>query len=354
MTASTGTAPGRIFMSYRREETAYPAAWLFDRLASHFGRDQVFKDVNSIELGDDFVEVINTAVGSCEVLLALIGSRWLTITDQDGHRRLDNPDNYVRLEVETALTRDVRVIPILVDEARIPRADELPASLAKLARLQALELSPGRLEADTRQLLSVLDRTIGEARERARQVRVSSAAWLVDTGFIILVVTLCIIAMEALIRPRTLLLWPWWAIVVASMLGIGVTLGGVRQYAVPASILLCVLTWHAVYSISVLVTSESVYSNQVADLSTECTVAAIISVALCGWVLVLLHKGIRNVNLFLAISMGCLSVSLALAAVAFHTGRAGVWSAVGVTTLATAVGVILTLIREHWPRSTSS
>src|SRR5437764_2802207 len=96
MSASTGEVPGRIFMSYRREDTAYPAAWLFDRLASHFGRDQVFKDVDSIELGDDFFEVITTAVGSCEVLLALIGSRWLTITDQEGHRRLNNPGDFVR------------------------------------------------------------------------------------------------------------------------------------------------------------------------------------------------------------------------------------------------------------------
>ena len=87
MTASTGVVPGRIFMSYRREDTAYAAGWLFDRLARHFGRDQVFKDVDSIELGDNFVEVITTAVGSCEVLLALIGSRWLTVADRNGQRR---------------------------------------------------------------------------------------------------------------------------------------------------------------------------------------------------------------------------------------------------------------------------
>ena len=78
MSASTGEVPGRIFMTYRREDTAYPAAWLFDRLASHFGRDQVFKDIDSIELGDDFVEVITAAVGSCDALLALIGDRWLS------------------------------------------------------------------------------------------------------------------------------------------------------------------------------------------------------------------------------------------------------------------------------------
>ena len=169
MSASTGEVPGRIFMTYRREDTAYPAAWLFDRLASHFGRDQVFKDIDSIELGDDFVEVITAAVGSCDALLALIGDRWLSSTGRDGQRRLDDPDDFVRLEIEAALARNVRVIPILVEGAQMPRADELPTSLARLARRQALELSPARFDADTRRLLMVLDRTVAQAKERARQ-----------------------------------------------------------------------------------------------------------------------------------------------------------------------------------------
>ncbi len=156
--ASAGSVPGRIFMSYRREETSYSAGWLFDRLTSHFGRDQVFKDIDSIELGDDFVEKITTAVGSCDVLLALIGGRWLTVTSQEG-RRLDDPADFVRLEIEAALARNVRVIPILVDGARMPGADELPESLAKLARRQALELSPSRFDADTQRLLRELDRS---------------------------------------------------------------------------------------------------------------------------------------------------------------------------------------------------
>jgi hypothetical protein len=87
MAESTPVAQGRIFISYRREETAYPAGWLFDRLAHHFDGGQVFKDVDSIQPGDDFVEVIATAVGSCDVLLALIGAEWLTVTDEDGQRR---------------------------------------------------------------------------------------------------------------------------------------------------------------------------------------------------------------------------------------------------------------------------
>jgi TIR domain len=162
MTASTPGASGRIFISYRREETAYPAGWLFDRLAGHLGAGQVFKDVDSIQLGDDFVEVITTAVGSCDVLLALIGDQWLTIADEDGRRRLDSPEDFVRLEIETALTRNVLVIPILVEGARMPRADDLPASLAKLVRRQALELSPSRFDFDTSRLLRVLDRTLAQ------------------------------------------------------------------------------------------------------------------------------------------------------------------------------------------------
>jgi TIR domain len=164
MAESAAGSTGRIFISYRRDETAYPAGWLFDRLAQHFGSAQVFKDVDSIELGDDFVEVISRAVGSCDVLLALIGDQWLTITDLHGRRRLDDPDDFVRLEIEAALARKVRIIPILVDGANMPRADELPTGLSGLVRRQALELSPSRFEYDTSRLLKVLDATLAEMR----------------------------------------------------------------------------------------------------------------------------------------------------------------------------------------------
>ncbi|MDR6794635.1 hypothetical protein J2X12_004043 [Pseudarthrobacter oxydans] len=156
MAGSLPTASGRIFISYRREETAYPAGWLYDRLADRYGGGQVFKDVDSIQLGDDFVEAITRAVGSCDVVLVLIGDKWITIADEHGKRRLDDADDFVRLEIQAALTRNVRVIPILVDGARMPRADELPESLAKLVRRQALEFSPARFEFDTSRLFKVL------------------------------------------------------------------------------------------------------------------------------------------------------------------------------------------------------
>ena len=84
MAVSTPRTPGRIFISYRRDETDFPAGWLYEHLAAHFGPDQIFKDVDSIELGDDFAEVIADAVGACDVLLVLIGAQWLAITDEAG------------------------------------------------------------------------------------------------------------------------------------------------------------------------------------------------------------------------------------------------------------------------------
>ena len=163
MAEPVSSVPSRIFISYRREETAYPAGWLFDRLRAGFG-GQVFKDVHSIELGDDFVDKITTAVGSCDVLLALIGDRWLTITDEDGRRRIDDPDDFVRLEIEAALTRKIRVIPVLVGGARMPRADELPPALAGLERRQALELNPSRFDADMSRLEQALNKTLAEVQ----------------------------------------------------------------------------------------------------------------------------------------------------------------------------------------------
>jgi hypothetical protein len=174
----TRSTPSGIFISYRREDTAYPAGWLFDRLVDQYGRSQIFKDIDSIALGDDFVDVITNAVASTDVLLALIGDRWLTITDDQGSRRLDDPNDFVRLEIEAALAREVRVIPILVGGAQMPRVDELPPSLAQLTRRQALELSPSRFDFDTSRLLRVLDSTLGEVQPAPSQPEQRAPSWL--------------------------------------------------------------------------------------------------------------------------------------------------------------------------------
>jgi hypothetical protein len=138
----------RVFISYRRQETAWPARQLHDVLVAELGADRVFKDVDDIGSGDDFVEHIQSAVGSCQVLLVLIGPQWLTATDAKGARRLDDPQDFVRVELETALNRDdVRVIPILLDNAEMPTAQELPRGLAALARRQTVEIDPVSFDA---------------------------------------------------------------------------------------------------------------------------------------------------------------------------------------------------------------
>ena len=162
MTSSAPPAVNRIFICYRREETAAFAGWLSDVLKNHLGAGQVFKDVDAIQPGDDFVDAIATAVGSCAVLLALIGDRWLTITDKEGRHRLDDPEDYVRLEIGAALERGVRVIPVLVEGALMPRADQLPPPLAGLVRRQALKLTADRFGDEVRRLLGVLQNTLAD------------------------------------------------------------------------------------------------------------------------------------------------------------------------------------------------
>jgi len=149
----------RVFISYRRTDTAYPAGWLYDSLAERFGHAQVFKDVDSIGPGDDFVEAVTRAVSMCDVLLAVIGPKWLSAEDTSGGRRIDQPGDYVRIEIETALRRRVRVIPVLVDGATMPSADQVPSSLGGLTRRQAVELTPSRFGADLASLMWAIEST---------------------------------------------------------------------------------------------------------------------------------------------------------------------------------------------------
>ena len=125
-------AGGGIFVSYRRQESRDFAGRLADRLADRFGAGQVFIDVDTIEPGVVFAEAISGALAACKVLLAVIGPDWLTATDERGRRRLDDPDDLARLEIEASLAGSVRVIPVLVGGAAMPGRDDLPESLAGL------------------------------------------------------------------------------------------------------------------------------------------------------------------------------------------------------------------------------
>jgi hypothetical protein len=142
-----------VFISYRRGDTTGHAGRLYDALSARVGKRHVFMDVDTIRPGTDFVEHIEQAVGSCDLALILIGHRWTTGADAGQPSRLDDPHDFVRLEVASALARDdVRVIPVLVEGARMPRIEDLPDSLARLPRIQAFELSDQRWQHDVDEL----------------------------------------------------------------------------------------------------------------------------------------------------------------------------------------------------------
>jgi TIR domain len=150
-----------IFLSYRREDTSGHADRIYDHLVAHFGKDRVFMDIDTISPGDDFVEAIEHTFSSCAAFLVLIGKSWATVTDKQGRRRLDNPNDFVRMEVARGLATGVRVIPLLLDDAEMPDPEVLPEDLKKLAFRQALAMSRGqRFQNDMRLLIEVVDRAL--------------------------------------------------------------------------------------------------------------------------------------------------------------------------------------------------
>ena len=151
------TSTFRMFISYRRDDSSGYALGLQERLKERFGDGNVFMDVEGIRPGTDFVDVIGEALEECDVLLAVIGSTWMSCLDAQGRRRLEDPEDFVRLEVETALRRGIPVLPLLVQGASVPQGDQLPPSLSSLARRQALELSDRRWRADVGRLIEELE-----------------------------------------------------------------------------------------------------------------------------------------------------------------------------------------------------
>lgn len=148
-----------IFISYRREDSSGHAGRLYDAVSGRFGKQRVFMDVTDMEPGMDFAERIRTAVGNCEILLAIVGRDWSDARDDRGDRRLDDERDFVRLEIEAALVRpDVTVVPVLVREARLPRGDDLPPSLAGLSRRHAVRLDDDDWHDDVSHLLDALER----------------------------------------------------------------------------------------------------------------------------------------------------------------------------------------------------
>jgi len=131
----------QIFISYRRGDNAAVTGRIYDRLTQKFGDDSVFKDIDSIPLGVDFRQHIDDIVQECDVVLAVIGPRWAGDSEKVGDRRIDLPDDFVRLEIESALKRKIRVIPLLIDNASMPSAESLPESMRGLAQRHGITIS---------------------------------------------------------------------------------------------------------------------------------------------------------------------------------------------------------------------
>jgi len=175
--------PG-VFISYRRDDSGGYAGRLFDVLASRFGPDQTFMDLDDIKGGDDFTAVIGEKVSQCSALLAVIGDRWLTLKGPDGVRRLDAPGDFVRLEIAKALERGVRVIPVLVSGAVMPRAEDLPDGLRPLSVHQAVEVRDAHFHADADQLIELLQKTVPGLGVPTRRV----PRWLIPAAAVLVAV----------------------------------------------------------------------------------------------------------------------------------------------------------------------
>ena len=143
----------RIFISYRRDDSAGHAGRVFDRLKTEFGHDNLFMDVDAIPLGVNFVKYLGEQVGKCDVLLAIIGPAWLTLKHDDGSRRLDNPNDLVRVEIAAALARDIPVIPILLEGTRVPKAEVLPKELQELSQRHGLDVRHASFHSDMDKLV---------------------------------------------------------------------------------------------------------------------------------------------------------------------------------------------------------
>jgi hypothetical protein len=169
-----------IFISYRRDDSGGYAGRLFDILSTHFGRDHTYMDLDTIQGGDNFAAVIDEKLRQSDALLAIIGEQWLTIAAADGRRRLDAPGDFVRMEIAKALERKVRVIPVLVGGATMPRQEDLPAELRPLALHQAMDLRDAHFHADADLLINLLDKAVPGLDQtwemKSRQFKVPLAA----------------------------------------------------------------------------------------------------------------------------------------------------------------------------------
>jgi hypothetical protein len=185
----------KIFINYRREDSIGTAGRLRDRLAEAFGEESLFMDVDNIPAGVDFAADLNNQVTACRVFLAVIGPNWLDAKDESGVRRLDNPDDFVTIEIAAALARgDIRVIPVLVDNARMPKADKLPESIKPLVRRNAVELRNSQFRRDAEMLVARMREALVPTRSVAPgQEAAGPGKWRVPVVVVVAVALLLLI-----------------------------------------------------------------------------------------------------------------------------------------------------------------
>jgi len=158
---------GRVFISYRREDSSGYARAVYNELRGQLGPDNIFMDVDTLEPGVDFIKAIESAVGRCDILLALIGPHWLD-SGEGEVPRLHSENDYVRTEIATALRRDIRVIPLLVGEAVMPSPANLPEDIIPLTRRNAIEIRHSHFDADVAKLTGFLVKLVNPEQEKVR------------------------------------------------------------------------------------------------------------------------------------------------------------------------------------------
>jgi|GEM_PF-2481183 hypothetical protein len=154
----------QIFISYRRDDVPGYATAIYNKLRQYYSERRLFMDIDAIRPGEDFVNVIAEAISSCAIFILLIGPNWLNITDENGNRRLDDPNDFVRIEIAEALKRNISVIPVLLHGATMPSGDDLPVEIKMLYRKQAISVG-SRFDADVDRLYARIDEVIKKQPE---------------------------------------------------------------------------------------------------------------------------------------------------------------------------------------------
>ena len=168
--------PESIFVNYRRQSDSGMAGRIYDSLSLSLPGASIFMDVDKLNPGDDFEAALERSLAGCKVLLAIMGPQWATVVDQNGQRRLDDPNDFVRKEISAALGKGVRVIPVLIGGTQMPEARSLPDDLKTLVKRQAIEIRHEHFKADAEALAKAIAATTPSARGSRRRTAAIAAA----------------------------------------------------------------------------------------------------------------------------------------------------------------------------------